>query len=87
MRCRKGSVRCAHVRPRAPGLFVRIAHATGAVDCASETKAMKQESTPAVQQDSLGIERIAAVFQRTWHVGRRHLRDVVNRRCLRSTLE
>src|SRR5439155_2966684 len=56
---------------------VRIAHATGAVDCASETKAMRQEPTPAEQQDSLEHWRhIVPVLQRAWHVGRRPLRHL-----------
>src|SRR5712691_9270371 len=42
-----------------------------------ETRAMRQEPTPAVRQGSLGHwRRIVPVLQCAWHVGRRQLRDL-----------
>src|SRR5947208_2820182 len=46
------------------------------VDCASETKAMKQASTPAARQDCVWHwRRVVPVLQHTWHIGHRHLHD------------
>src|SRR6266566_209360 len=46
-------------------------------NCASETRAMRQEPTPAVRQDSLGHwRRIVPVLQHAWHVGRCQLRNL-----------